>query len=94
MEAVPNRSFRSLSDSIGSFQIEDQTLLIPQMNRVSCFLIAGVFRSFGMKAEVMDTYEALDLGKAFTSGKECFPCQVTLGDILHHMQKEQESDYR
>ena len=90
MEEGSARSFRSLTDSIGSFQIEDQTLLIPQMNRTSCFLLAGVFRSFGMKAEVMDTYEALDLGKAFTSGKECFPCQVTLGDILHHMQKEQE----
>lgn len=90
MEAESKGSFRSLSDSIGNFQIEDQTLLIPQMNRASCFLMAGVFRGFGMKAEVMDTYEALDLGKAFTSGKECFPCQITLGDILHHMKKEQE----
>lgn len=90
MEALPKRSFRSLSDSIGSFQIKDQTLLIPQMNRTSCFLLTGVFKSFGMKAEVMDTYEGLDLGKAFTSGKECFPCQITLGDILHYMKNEKE----
>jgi predicted nucleotide-binding protein (sugar kinase/HSP70/actin superfamily) len=90
MQTEPKRSFRSLTDAIGNFQIQDQTLLIPQMNRTSCFLMAGVFQSFGMKAEVMDTYEALDLGKAFTSGKECFPCQITLGDILQHLKKEQE----
>jgi predicted nucleotide-binding protein (sugar kinase/HSP70/actin superfamily) len=38
----------------------------------------------------METYEGLDLGKEFTSGKECFPCQVTMGDILHFVNKEQE----
>ena len=36
----------------------------------------------GINALIMDTYKGLELGKEFTSGKECFPCQVTLGDIL------------
>jgi predicted nucleotide-binding protein (sugar kinase/HSP70/actin superfamily) len=38
----------------------------------------------------MDTYRGLDLGREFTSGKECFPCQVTTGDILLFLQEEQE----
>jgi predicted nucleotide-binding protein (sugar kinase/HSP70/actin superfamily) len=60
------------------------------MNRVGCHLMAGVFRGFGIHAEVMDTYKGLDLGKEFTSGKECFPCVVTLGDILQFMKKEKK----
>jgi predicted nucleotide-binding protein (sugar kinase/HSP70/actin superfamily) len=38
----------------------------------------------------MDTYEGLHLGKRFTSGKECFPCQVTLGDVIHRLESEKE----
>jgi predicted nucleotide-binding protein (sugar kinase/HSP70/actin superfamily) len=30
------------------------------------------------------------MGKEFTSGKECFPCQVTLGDILYFLRQEKE----
>jgi len=33
---------------------------------------------------------SLDLGKAFTSGKECFPCQVTTGDILLFLRKRRK----
>jgi len=60
------------------------------MNRIGGHLLAGAFRSFGVNAVLMDTYEGLDLGKAFTSGKECFPCQVTTGDILLFLKKEKE----
>ncbi len=38
----------------------------------------------------METYKGLALGKEFTSGKECFPCQVTLGDILYYLRGEKE----
>jgi predicted nucleotide-binding protein (sugar kinase/HSP70/actin superfamily) len=60
------------------------------MNRIGAHLIAGAFKSFGVNALVMETYEGLDLGKEFTSGKECFPCQVTTGDILLFLKKEKE----
>jgi len=60
------------------------------MNRTTGHLLAGVFRGFGVNAVVMETYKGLDLGKEFTSGKECFPCRVTTGDILLYLQKEQE----
>ncbi len=90
MEAETQQTFRSLSENVGAFRLRDKTFLIPQMNRIGGLLLAGAFRSFGVNAVLMDTYEGLDLGKAFTSGKECFPCQVTTGDILLFLKKEKE----
>ena len=83
-------TFRVISEGVGRFDVQGKTLLIPEMNRIGSHLIAGVFRGFGINSKVMETYEGLDLGKEFTSGKECFPCVVTLGDILLFMKKERE----
>ena len=83
-------TFRVISEGVGRFDVQGKTLLIPEMNRIGSHLIAGVFNGFGINSKVMETYEGLDLGKEFTSGKECFPCVVTLGDILLYMKKERE----
>jgi len=83
-------TFRVISERVGRFNVQGKTFLIPEMNRIGCHLLAGVFRGFGINSKVMETYEGLDLGKEFTSGKECFPCVVTLGDILQFMKKERE----
>ncbi|NVL90233.1 MAG: CoA activase [Desulfobacterales bacterium] len=91
MEAQKTATFLSLSENVGQFSLLDKTFLIPEMNRIGAHLLAGAFRSFGVNALVMGTYEGLDLGKEFTSGKECFPCQVTTGDILLFLKKEKES---
>ena len=90
MEGQKDQAFQSLSTNVGTFSVQGKTLLIPEMNRIGCHLLAAVFQGFGVRAEVMETYQGLDLGREFTSGKECFPCQVTTGDILHHMAREQE----
>ncbi len=81
-------TFRGMSEGVGRFSVQGKTFLIPEMNRIGAHLLAGVFRGFGTNAKVMETYEGLDMGKEFTSGKECFPCVVTLGDILFFMKKE------
>lgn len=91
MDAAKGATFRSLSEKVGQFSLRDKTFLIPEMNRIGAHLIAGAFRGFGVNAVVMKTYDGLDLGKEFTSGKECFPCQVTTGDILHYLKKEEET---
>jgi len=83
-------TFRLMAERVGRFNVEGKRFLIPEMNRFSSHLLAGVFQGFGVNASVMETYEGLDLGKKFTSGKECFPCVVTLGDILYFMEKEKE----
>lgn len=83
-------TFRIISERVGRFDVQGKTFLIPEMNRIGAHLLAGVFRGFRLRATVMETYEGLDLGKEYTSGKECFPCVVTLGDILLFMKRERE----
>jgi len=90
METKNKQTFRSLSENVGQFNLQNKTFLIPEMNRIGSHFLAAAFRGFGINALIMDTYEGLELGKEFTSGKECYPCQVTLGDILLFMKKEQE----
>jgi predicted nucleotide-binding protein (sugar kinase/HSP70/actin superfamily) len=90
MEAVNKHTFRSLSENVGQFNLQNKVFLIPEMNRIGSHLLAATFKSFGIDAVVMETYKGLDLGKEFTSGKECYPCQVTAGDILLYMKKERE----
>jgi predicted nucleotide-binding protein (sugar kinase/HSP70/actin superfamily) len=82
-------NFERLSN-VGVFDVTGKTLLIPDMVPFGSRLAAASFRAFDVDAHVMETYTGLSLGKEFTSGKECFPCQVTLGDILYHLKKEKE----
>jgi predicted nucleotide-binding protein (sugar kinase/HSP70/actin superfamily) len=90
MEPENKNNFASLTKSIGKFQLYSKTVLIPEMNRIAAHLIAATFKSFGIHARVLETYRGLDLGKKHTSGKECFPCQITMGDILFFLNQEQE----
>jgi predicted nucleotide-binding protein (sugar kinase/HSP70/actin superfamily) len=80
----------SLATNVGRFSLRDKTFLIPEMNRIGGHLLAATFRGFGIRAKVMETYKGVDLGKQYTSGKECYPCQITTGDILYFMKQEQE----
>ncbi len=81
-------NFESFSNKVGRFSLKERTCLIPEMNRMGSHLLAANFRSFGLRAKVLDTFKGMDLGMAHTSGKECFPCQITMGDILHFMKQE------
>lgn len=80
--------FSSLSRNVGRFHLRHKTLLVPEMNRIGSRLLAGAFRGFDIDAVVMPTYEGLEFGMAHTSGKECYPCQVTLGDLLCYLKNE------
>src|SRR5210317_474613 len=90
MKSKHQHNFDSLTNRIGTFHLPNKTVLIPEMNRIAAHLIAATFRGFGSNAVVLKTYNGLDLGKKYTSGKECFPCQVTLGDLLLFLKTEQE----
>ncbi len=80
----------SRSDGEDKFQVEKRTILIPQMNRIAAHLFAATLRGFDLNAKVLPTGKGMELGRANTSGKECYPCQVTLGDILHFMSEEKK----
>ncbi len=82
-------NFQSLTENVGKFDLRDKTVLIPEMATIGSHLLAAAFRGFGLNAKVMDTCKGLDLGMEYTSGKECYPCQITMGDILYFLKKEQ-----
>ncbi|MBI5242846.1 MAG: CoA activase [Elusimicrobia bacterium] len=46
--------------------------------------VAAAMRAAGMDAHVlpMSDEESLRLGRKYTSGKECYPCVITTGDII------------
>lgn len=72
--------------------VKGRVVLIPEMHTTASRLFAATFRSFDIEAEVLETDKGRDLGKAHTSGKECYPCQVTLGDILYFARKQAEDN--
>jgi len=88
MENCNVLNFESFGSKVGRFSLKERTVLIPEMNRMGTHLLAANFRSFGIRAKILETFEGMDLGMAHTSGKECFPCQITMGDILHFMTQE------
>ncbi|MHB8996544.1 MAG: acyl-CoA dehydratase activase [Armatimonadota bacterium] len=87
---TPGRSFKPLSIDSGS----KRTVLIPSMSQHAHGL-AAAFESCGMPAEVLPEAddETLYWGRKYTTGKECFPCIVTTGDMVKYMKhRPQERD--
>jgi predicted nucleotide-binding protein (sugar kinase/HSP70/actin superfamily) len=88
--AETSSSFEVLQQKVGRFDISGKTLLMPEMNPFASRILVASFRAFGVPAQVMETYTGLAWGKEYTSGKECFPCQITLGDVLAHLHHEKK----
>lgn len=89
MRSSITSSLRSRKASSGVPFVRKKTLLFPLMDPIGSYLFTAAFRAFGIEAKVIDTYKGLELGLQHTSGKECYPCQVTTGDILHYLLGEQ-----
>jgi len=60
-----------------------RTIYIPRMAD-HAFALAAAFERCGVPAEVLpeSDKEAIDMGRRYVSGKECYPCTVTTGDML------------
>ena len=69
-----------------------RTVFVPRMAD-HAFAIAAAFERCGVDAEVLPETdrEAVDIGRRNVSGKECYPCTVTTGDML---RKAFSSDFR
>jgi len=82
----PVSSFRITSDEFKPF---DKTIYIPNMCDHAYGLRAAMERC-GLTAEVLDEPDELTLeyGREFTSGKECFPCVVTTGDMIKKIRSD------
>lgn len=60
-----------------------RTVFVPNMSDHS-FGLAAAFEKCGIPSEVLpeSDKEAVDIGRRYVSGKECYPCTVTTGDML------------
>ena len=76
--------FRTVNISSGS----KRTVLVPRMAD-HAFGFAAAFEASGMPAEVLPEpdEETLYWGRKYTTGKECFPCIVTTGDMVKTVMK-------
>ncbi|MFH0777985.1 MAG: acyl-CoA dehydratase activase, partial [Candidatus Eisenbacteria bacterium] len=76
---APEWGFKTVDIARGS----RRTVLVPRMADHAYGLVAA-FEASGMPAEVLPEpdEETLYWGRKYTSGKECFPCIVTTGDMV------------
>ncbi len=79
----------SFSLSSESFKPLERTIYIPNMCD-HAFVMKAAFQRFGLMAEVLDEpdQQTLEYGKKFTSGKECFPCIITTGEIVKKVKEK------
>ena len=63
--------------------LKGRTIYIPYMGDHSYVFAAGI-RGLGMSAEVFcfSDKESVEVGRQFTTGKECYPLTVTTGDMV------------
>jgi predicted nucleotide-binding protein (sugar kinase/HSP70/actin superfamily) len=88
MESANVLQMAASAKTVGKLRLGKSKVLIPEMNRSSAHLFAAALRAFAVDAQVLATGQGLELGKKYTSGKECYPCLVTLGDLLHFVEEE------
>lgn len=59
-----------------------RTVYLPHMGDCS-WALCSAFNKFGIPAEVTSSDdETLELGRKYTTGKECYPCVITTGDMI------------
>jgi len=69
-----------------------RTVYIPRMSDAA-FALAAAFERAGVRAEVLPPGDrsTLDIGMRHVSGKECYPCVVTTGEMI---KKTMEPDFK
>jgi len=63
-------------------------IYLPNMSW-QAYALAAAMRSVGINAEVMpeSDEESLELGRRYTSGKECYPALLTVGDMIRQTRR-------
>jgi activator of 2-hydroxyglutaryl-CoA dehydratase/predicted nucleotide-binding protein (sugar kinase/HSP70/actin superfamily) len=81
--------------SVAEIRRRGETLLIPWMGPASA-AIAACFRGAGVPTESLPVpdVDSLRLGRRHTSGKECLPMCVTLGNLLKRLEPERDTGRR
>jgi len=65
-------------------KLNGRKLYLPYMSD-HAHTLQGLFKNFGIESEVLyETTEfTADLGRKYTTGKECYPCITTAGDFIN-----------
>ncbi len=98
LDSTGNKQVRSQESGVRNPKTRDsrlttkRTIYIPRMAD-HAFAMAAAFEHCGVSAEVLpeSDKEAIDIGRRHVSGKECYPCTVTTGDML---KKVFSTDFR
>lgn len=79
-----------IRQAIADHGLEGRRLYLPQMPYGGSYLLAAAIRSIGFDAwPTSDSDErTLELGGRVTSGDECYPQKITLGDFLRIIEDE------
>ena len=87
LDSIKNARIRKQAPAkkIASFSMDGKRrkIFIPYMSDHAVAL-AGAFRACGLEAEVMEESDerTVNIGRKFTTGKECYPCILTTGDMV------------
>jgi len=90
VDSLDNISDIDEGSSEGVFKVQlsrnnggQRKVYIPRMSD-HAFAIEAAFKYVGIDAEIMEASDSdtLYCGRKYTTGKECFPCIVTTGDII------------
>jgi predicted nucleotide-binding protein (sugar kinase/HSP70/actin superfamily) len=73
-----------MNQAISDFGLEGRTLYLAQMPYGGSYLLAAAVRSVGVDCRVVpdSTQRTRELGAKVTSGDECYPQKITVGDYL------------
>ncbi|MBN1292625.1 MAG: hypothetical protein JXB48_12365 [Candidatus Latescibacteria bacterium] len=76
--------------SDGKKALTGRKLYIPPMTQAGGRVLAATFRSKGIEAQITPPSDetTLELGALYSSGEECFPEKITLGDFLKVTRSE------
>ena len=74
----------------GEKSLEGRKLYLHPMTRGGASLIAATFRSLGIDAQILPPSNArtLEIGNLYSSGEECLPEKITIGDYLRVVEED------
>ncbi|MDI6640807.1 MAG: acyl-CoA dehydratase activase [Elusimicrobiota bacterium] len=78
-----DRVYKSISIKQVPLDNKKRKIYLPRMSE-HAYPIAAAFNSCGLDAEVLEESDekTIQLGREYTSGKECYPCIITTGDMI------------
>ncbi|MFA5625389.1 MAG: acyl-CoA dehydratase activase-related protein [Bradymonadales bacterium] len=90
-------SFKAIEDyntNLTELKARGDVVIIPRMGP-GAEALAAALRGYGVEAEALPLpdHEALELGRKYTSGKECVPMCMTLGSLLQRVLKDTETRF-